>query len=56
MDGRGGPFAPTRGGGIVNCQGFVGVLELFRISMFAILLGLGGSWVGWSVGVGWAAS
>jgi len=30
MDGRG-PFAPTKGGGLVNCQAFVGVRELFRI-------------------------
>lgn len=30
MDGRG-QFAPTEGGGIVNCQTFVGIRELFRI-------------------------
>jgi len=30
MDGRG-PFAPTGGGGVVNCQPFVGMWELFRI-------------------------
>lgn len=37
MDGWG-PYAPSTGGGIVNCQPFIGIYELFRLGIIFFFL------------------